>query len=79
MRNWKRTVNIKPVIFDDDMTVEEKGRTIALLLDAEPYFTGTFFSEEIADAGKEGDVEWFDSVLSDIYDFADDNDIWMGP
>lgn len=34
--------------------------------------------EELEDAGRDDDVEWFDAVLAAIYDWADYNRVWLG-
>ena len=80
MNRWKHKVDVSDVFHDDDLTLGEKAQTIATRL---ARFTGdddTMLDElleELCDAGHEGDVRWFDSTWSGIYDWADSERVWI--
>ena len=77
---WKHKVDVSDIFHNDDLTLSEKAHAIAARL---ARFTGdddTMLDEmleELCDAGHEGDVRWFDDVWSGIYDWADDERVWI--
>ena len=76
-----RLIPIEDAIpYPGNLTLSEKAHAIAARL---ARFTGdddTMLDEmleELCDAGHEGDVRWFDNVWSGIYDWADDERVWI--
>lgn len=75
-RQWKHSVDIKRVLKNGEHSLSAKGELVADILRPLGFFEDEI--EELVDAGHEGDVEWFDNVLSAIYDIADDERVWLG-
>lgn len=81
MKPWKHKVYLGDMFHDDDLSLSEKAQTIATRL---ARFAGDDddamldeLLEELCDAGHEGDVQWFDNVWSGIYDWADEERVWI--
>jgi hypothetical protein len=83
MPRWKHTLDIKAVWEDEEMPLPEKGKAICEKIKAAPFYPGPdgddleMIVEELEDAAKEDDVDWFDQVWSAFYDWADANRVWV--
>lgn len=85
MVNWRKTINIKPVLQDSNLTTLQKAERIRELLKGESEFDEPV--ERLIEAGESEDegilthrhaeVD-FNDALDDIYDIADDLKIWLG-
>lgn len=84
MTDWKKTINFVPFWNDDDMSIADKGKAAAAEIkrvfpdwengDDLEYIVGDF-EEGVAE--DETPVEMFDSAMSDLYDWADGNRVWI--
>ena len=83
---WKVSVPIK-VILKSDYSLHEKAQRVESLFNRKigdsiekgVYDLGILdLLDELKDAGKGKDVEWFDEVLEAIYDWSDLSDVWLG-
>lgn len=82
MANWKTTCDIKQFIEDEDMETREKVEKIAEKLAECPEFDDTLYAEyltEILDLEDDDLEQEANGYLEWVYDFADENRIWMGP
>lgn len=79
MTRWMETVDLSLVWHDDALSLADKARYIAGQLNACALVDSDLedLTDELMDAAREGDDEWFDSVWSGIYDWADDNRVWI--
>lgn len=83
MPEWRYTINIKMYLnkessSGDDSYRESQPAIVALLKESREYGsdeTLQLITEELSDAD---DLEWFNSVLSELYDWADAHRVWMG-
>lgn len=88
MADWKTTCNIKQFLHRDDMDNAEVCTRIADTLNANSRVTsapgGDLLVEQFRDAahdyktGKEEGHDAVNSLLSELYDFADRERIWLG-
>lgn len=86
MRVWKRTIDIKNCLTEDvsDEECQRVAKSVAAVL--HNAFAGVNLEEEdydlyeiVLDLDESVlDVEDLNNVLSDLYDWADDNDVWLG-
>jgi len=81
--NWKIRVNEWAEVFkDDDLNNKTKLKMLALVLDKYPVFGEDDFSERLRDASSIEDLHeqevMGEEIISEVYDFADQNLIWMG-
>jgi len=86
MREWKQTINFMPFWNEDGMSIVDKGKAAAAEIkrvfpdwengddDELEYIVGDF-EEGVAE--DEAPVEMFDSAMSDLYDWADENSVWV--
>ena len=82
---WKTTVNIKPLIGEDDSEegAERAGDLIGALLSLkllvhDQYATDQTLRNIIDGLSNVADVDEFNDVLEDLYDWADENRVWLG-
>lgn len=83
MANWKRTVNIKPLIGEDssDSGAQECARNISALLQDKLMDLLTHDGDLMGIVDGFEAVETCDDVndtLDSLYDWADQNRIWLG-
>ena len=78
MRNWKRTVSIKDLIDPSQPAdiVADNIRKRLVHAFGSPDFA---LANIITDLGSVGTVEECDDLLDRLYDWADTNDVWLGP
>jgi len=77
MRNWARTVNIKDLI-DPTQPADIVADNIRIRL-VNAFGSPDFvLGNIISDLSSVGSVEECDDVLDQLYDWADDNSIWLG-
>lgn len=90
MSRWRKTVNIKDLLSDDSSS-EEAERVAGILADRlasqlAAELENDNYLEEIVDelrevaggAGGRFANPAFNSILSNLYDWADDNRVWLG-
>ena len=84
MKTWNKTIDIKGILRDEDLTFEEKRDAIAAKVKASSWYkeqdSADFpvlhqIVEEMEDCDE---VEWFDSTLTALYDEADYDRVWLG-
>lgn len=82
---WKMSVNIKPLIGDDvsEEGAKRAGKGISDLLSRrllvrDHYATDQTLRNIIDGLGEVEDVDEFNDVLEDLYDWADENRVWLG-
>ena len=77
VRDWKRTVNIKDLI-DPSQPADVVADSIRVRL-VHAFGSPDFvLADIITDFGTVGSAEECDGVLDRLYDWADDNDVWLG-
>jgi hypothetical protein len=76
---WLETINIKPILNDENIEPDEAARQISALLLKSVYKDIVLESlcEELVVRSEEGEEE-FDNVLSNIYNWADYHKVWLG-
>ena len=76
---WVATVNVAEVWGDDSLSLHDKAKRLAALLNACPLADDYLESltEDLIYAGADGDTLWFDAVWNVVYDWADDNRVWI--
>ncbi len=76
---WKRSVDIGSTLRDEALSLAEKARIVADKLKTDPAFADETDDLLIClvEAGEDGDVQEFDCLLSQIYDIADAERIWV--
>jgi len=82
MANWKTTCDIKQHLDNDDLTTREVVEKIAEEISKCPAFDDTLYAEyltEILDLEPYDLQQEADGYLAEVYEFADENLIWMGP
>lgn len=84
MSRWVATLDVKDVWKDDFFTTEEQMLIVSGRLDnfaanwqgeEKEYLED--LAEELADAAHSENVDWFDQVWAALYDWADDNRVWV--
>lgn len=92
MPRWIHTVDIKRFMNNERMTPVQTVSEIAEVIGASPLFEDEDFAERLraelqfhqdalcaGEAEPDDLLEAVDEILSEIYDFADENGIWLGP
>lgn len=74
MTNWQTYVDVSDVFHDDDLTIQAKAHAISARMRKIPSYTLWELLDELLDTA---DVEEFDEVWSYIYDWADENRVWI--
>ena len=91
-RKWQKTIDIKKDLYSDNLSLKEKAQKIYNLLKSELESSDSqstkrlrVFSLDLEagldlleEAGEVDDVELFDEGLALIYDWADENRVWLG-
>ena len=79
LRNWKHTINFKYFWDDDEISITEKGRLASKELNKlEKHFPNDYELEDAIDNFCDvSEISEFDSVLSNLYDWADYNSVWI--
>jgi hypothetical protein len=86
MNNWKHRLDVSDVFHDDTLTLAEKTKPIVRRIKSARGFKqadddswGGLSSvlEELADAAEEGDTGWWDAVWDAVYDFMDEERVWV--
>lgn len=77
MRNWKSTVDIKTAMYREDLPTMERARQVTDILNREKFPTNII--EGMRKSIKASRINRWDNWLNKAYDWADQNDIWMGP
>lgn len=82
INKWKHSVDIKKILYDDNLSLKEKAAGISTILQSVPITPVHPFLkmglEIINEAGELDDVELFDDGLVYIYDWADEFKVWLG-
>lgn len=83
--NWKRTLDIKPILYNEETSLAEKAVLMKAALLVSPFIDSLreknllIFITGIFDTAGEGDdVEMFDEGLEYLYDWADSEKVWLG-
>lgn len=76
--NWKHTIDIKQYIGDDERTLAERVTGIKEEFEKLPLDVPWDISDALDEAQTTDDVETFDDALEMIYDWADENSVWLG-
>ena len=82
MANWKTTCDIKQFLDNDDLSTREKFEKIAEEISKCRAFGDTLFADyltEILDLDEHDLIAEGDGYLTEIYEYADEHLIWMGP
>ena len=76
MKIWKHKIDIKQFL-DEDGNLEKTKKGLIPYLKSEKI--SKIISEELTDKLEfSEDIEEFDDALSELYDYADENNIWLG-
>jgi len=81
MANWKHRCDIRQYVNDDSLSNKEIVEKIAEEISKCPAFNETLYADyltEILDLESYELQQEADGYLAEIYDFADENLIWMG-
>lgn len=85
MGTWKHKLNISDVFRNNEVDLAHKTEIIVGRIKKSSWYEEANYNgelenllEELTDAGKEDNVEWWDSVWNGFYDIADDEKIWVG-
>lgn len=82
--NWTCTVNIKPLLEryedPDEEQIQEVGRAIRDLFYQKGFkdWQGDFFHGALDGMAYSDDLNEFNSHLNELYDWADENFVWVG-
>jgi hypothetical protein len=78
---WERTVNLREVFHNEEMTFEQRRDAIVRILRASPWLAGRGEFDalvEIVDLLADAcDAEEFDGWWSELYDHADYDRVWI--
>ena len=91
-RKWQKTIDIKKDLYSDNLSLKEKAQKIHNLLKSELESSDSQSTKRLRvssldleagldlleEAGEADDVELFDEGLTLIYDWADENRVWLG-
>lgn len=85
MARWKYTLDISDVFHDDGMPLPEKGAVIVARIRELPVYKAQAAEgeeivntvEELEDAVKADDEDWFNGAWSYFYDWADAERVWV--
>jgi len=80
MNKWGPTVDIKVVLNDDDIPDEEKPGKIADILEQRKslFYTTSIIDDLRRFNGDEYDEQEVNHILYRLYDYADEQRIWLG-
>ncbi len=80
MTNWKKTVNIKPFIPEDDSdeAAQKCATSIRALLIENIIDYNYDFQTILDDLEAADNCEGVNYILSALYDWADANNVWLG-
>lgn len=84
---WKFTVTLfRASLHDHSLTLSSKGVGVCravkrsnwyVEMDPEEKVKMALLLDELKDAGKEEDVQAFDLILCELYDWADEDRVWL--
>lgn len=84
MSKWIATVDVSDKWKSDEYTTEAQMEYAAQVVDSfSAKWDGDYkeelemIAEELVDAAESEDVEWFDAVWGQFYDWADDVRVWV--
>ena len=91
-RKWQKTIDIKKDLYSDNLSLKEIAQKIYNLLKSELESSDSQSTKRLRvssldleagldlleEAGEVDDVELFDEGLALIYDWADENRVWLG-
>ena len=79
-KKWQKTIDIKKDLYNENLSLKEIAKKINGFL--RPETEDTHYLEAgldlLEEAGEADDVELFDEGLTLIYDWADENRVWLG-
>ena len=84
MKTWDKTVDIKGILRDEDLTFEEKRDAIVAKVKRSSWYKKQdpadfpVLHQIIEEMQDSDEVEWFDSTLAALYDEADYDRVWLG-
>lgn len=78
MRQWAKTVDIKSIMYEAGLTVEEITLKVHALLKQELGGKDEEIDDIISEFQYSVTEESFDTMLSELYDYADEHGIWLG-
>jgi hypothetical protein len=76
---WRRTLNIKQFLDPSKPLARVRDPMVSMLRLDGAYDANQEFAEIVDWLAEAADVEDFDTALADLYDWADQHRIWMGP
>ena len=87
MTNWQRKIMgfgpLMDKLYDRAITPDEWGTSAATILMEDPaYKTDDDFEllvEEIGSVGPNDPESYIDNLMTELYDWADDNRVWIDP
>ena len=85
MRNWKYKINVANFYHDDELTIKQKAKKMKLVINSfiehnikdeysEIYVNGQYLAMDFSDVKC---VENFDDVMERLYDWSDENGVWI--
>ena len=84
-KKWQKTIDIKKDLYNENLSLKEIAKKINGFLRPETedtHYLDTLDLEAgldlLEEAGEADDVELFDEGLTLIYDWADENRVWLG-
>lgn len=82
MRHWKGTLKLGDIFHNEEIPREQRLIDIAsrfhdFVAKRCDDFDALDLSEELTAAAKDADVDWFDSVWNEVYNWADANSLWI--
>ena len=82
--DWKYVLDLSAFYHAEDLTLREKATRIVTLVENSRFFEAAWtfdlqdFVEEMGDFAREGtSVEIFDSLMENLYDYADAYRVWV--
>ncbi len=79
MTNWKRTINIKQHLDPAKPFEGVRDAIVRVLRNDRAYLDGFDFTDIVDEMAETGTVSDFDAALEALYDWADNNLVWIGP
>lgn len=84
MTAWKHTLRLADVFHNEELTLEQKTKSIVSRIERAAWFGEANYHgdlagvlEELTDAAEEDDTSWWDEAWAAFYDIADAGRIWV--
>lgn len=83
MTEWRYTIDIKPYLGLNSRTFDtecenSRDAIVSLLRRCRDYQTSPLLRLLTEEMEACDDLGWFNCILNDLYDWADENKVWMG-